>query len=206
MSYWVYAQNESPIFSITDGLIGNNPQYVDTNDMVNAKYTLHVAGQVEVGGVIYTVQTAKFAGWDVEPGFNVIEISRNGRGVFRHTQADGLITFDEGVYGPTLQRFSDNDCFITCRLSDEAVALLFAGWSYGNTPSQLFIVVLTPDDVQVVYNKPANIIDMTNNVSNFSVSIQTSIPDPDQRIPTYTIYKQEGVLWIKPYRPRIKLW
>jgi len=199
MLYWEYAQNESPIFSINDGMLNSNRRYIETNDSANIGYTLRSVGQVEVGNVVYTIRTAKFSGWDDEPGFNVVEISNGNQTVFQHKQIDALIAFDEDLYGQTLRRFSDNDQFITGRLSDETAIVLFVGWTYANTPSQLLIIALTPEDVKTVYNKPANIISMTNEDYAFSMTIQTSVPESDRRVPTHVIENRNGTLWIKPY-------
>lgn len=197
MSYLGYAQNESPIFFINDKSLCVNQEYIDINNSANVSYTLHTVGQVSIDDVVYTIRTAKFSGWDNEPGFNVIEISKGDRTVFRHQQTDGLIKFNEDLYGQTLQRFSDNNYFITSQLSEDVTILLFAGWSYGNTPSQLLMIALTPEDVKTVYNKPANIISMTNWPNNISMDIQTYIPEVDGRKPTCTIYEKDGILWIK---------
>lgn len=199
MSCWGYAQNESPIFSLNGKSLCVNRKYISANDSCNAEYTLHTAGHVGIGDVVYTIRTAKFSGWDNEPGFNVIEISKGNRTVFRHRQTDGLIKLDEDLYGQTLKEFSDNDYFITSRLSDDVTILTFAGWSYGNTPSQLLIIALTPEDVKTVYNKPANIISMSNRPNSISMDIQSYIPEFDERKPTCTIYEKDGTLWIKAF-------
>lgn len=197
MSYSGYAQNESPIFSINDKSVCADQAYISTNDSCEVAYTPHTAGRVSIGDVVYTIRTAKFSGWDNEPGFNVIEISKGDSTVFRHRQTDGLIKFDEDLYGRTLQRFSDNNYFIASRLSEDVTILIFAGWSYGNTPSQLLMIALTPEDVKTVYNKPANIISMTNRTNRVSIDIQTSIPEFDERKPACTIFEKDGILWIK---------
>lgn len=117
-----------------------------------------------------------------------------------HKQISSLETFDEteNFYEQSLKLHSDNNYFIKVPLSDNAMALIFVGWPYDSTPSQLLIFVLTPTDVRMVYNKNMKINSITQMANNFSMIIQSNILDGGEGTPgLHTLWLKDGVLWFK---------
>jgi len=172
----------------------NNPQLANTST-----YTASNPVNVQVGNVTYTVKTAKFTGWgDADPGYNVIEISKNNQIVFVHKQVDGLVNLYDNLYGQSLKPYSDNNFFIKAPFASEVTALIFAGWPYGGRPSQLLIIGLTPKDVKIVYNKNMDINSITQSGYNFSMEVQSNVLDDGQgTAQTHTIYQSNGVLYFQ---------
>ena len=84
----------TPIFSINNGIISSNSQFIDDfwdSQWANSlTYTASNPISVQVENVVYTVKTAKFTGWEADPAYNVIEISRNNQVVFVRKQEDAF--------------------------------------------------------------------------------------------------------------------
>ena len=199
----------NPMFSINNGIISTNSQFIDSYhdpEVANDPYGSGNTVGVQVGNVNYVIKTAIFTGFgwdnDPDPGYYIIEVSANNQIKFVHKQNSAFVTRDMEYQGFTLQQHADNDYFIKAPLSNEATALIFVGWSYANNPSQLFIVVLTETDVKVVYNKPMVINSITQSGYNFSMATQSNVLEwvngAEQGTPiTHTIYQQDGVLYFK---------
>jgi hypothetical protein len=199
-----YSQSGEPIFSVNNGVITPHSQFVDDftdSQLVDTQtYTLSNPVNFQIGDAAYVVRTAKFEGWVADPGYNVLEISRNNQIVFVHRQGDGLVNLiNDGLYGQSLRKYSDNDFFIKAPLSDTSTALIFPGWPYGTSPAaQLLIIVITPTDVKMVYNKNMSIRSATQSGCNFSMVLHSTTPEVGFGTPLiHTIYQQDGVLFFK---------
>jgi hypothetical protein len=202
---WSCAQSVgTAIFTIDNGTINSNSGYIDSPyndpDMQFLTYTGQNPIDIMAGNTSYIVKPTKFTGWENERIYSVIEVSKNNNVVFVYKYWDGFTTFNDPINldAPRLRQYADNDYFIKVALSNEATALIFVGWPYASDPEQLFIVVLTPDDVKVVYNKPMIINSITQSGYNFSMITQSNVLEEGIGTPiTHTIYQQDGVLYFK---------
>ena len=216
------SQSGVPIFSISNGKIISDSRFVDDfydsqrADTLTYTTAASTPINVQVGNAVYTVRTARFIDWEDalgDPGYNVIEISKNDQVVFTHKQMDALTDFYDytfggfdNLYGQSLRPFSNNNFFIEAPLSNEATALFFAGWPYGTSPApQLLIIVVTPNDVQIVLNKNLNINSVVRSGYNFSMVVQSrfvewldfAMTKPVNEAVLHTIFQHNGVLYFK---------
>ncbi|MDR2906778.1 MAG: hypothetical protein LBU91_02165 [Bacteroidales bacterium] len=203
--------SEIPMYSNTNGTIWPNNQFIDTSfnpQLANSQsYNAINPINVQVGSTKYTIKTAKFTDWgDADPGYNVIEISKqitghslSPQGAFVHRQVMGLANLFDNFYGQSLKKYSNNNFFITVPLSTTATALIFPGESYGTQASQLLIIVLTPSDVKTIFNKNMNINSITQSGYNFTMITQSNVIEggSSETPITHTIYQQDGVLFLK---------
>ena len=207
------SQTDIRIFSVQNGVIMPDNSFIgeiyDTKRSDSLTYDASNATPINlrVGNVSYTAKSVSFFGWDDEPGYNVIEISRNNDVVFVHKQVFPIIDFDDyrsdgtrnTLYATTLRPFSDNKYFIKAPLSNEATALIYAGWPYGTEPApQLLIIVVTPTDVKIVFNQKMNIDSVTQSDYEFSMATRSELwLENKALIPSHTTYQQNGVLYLK---------
>lgn len=199
-------QTAQPIFSISNGLISTNSQFVDSFELNywNA-YSVGPLGtpiQVGVGSQSYTIKTGFLINSNQDGDFEAIEVSRNGQQVFLLKNGDGIVKFDNSKFMPPNYFFSNrfvsfaaNDYFIEVPLSADSKALIFMGIPYGTDLPRLIIFVLTPSDVTLVYYQDMDVESMVKTSSSFSMVVQSNLLSDDGGTPiTHSIFLQNGVL------------
>ena len=108
-----------------------------------------------------------------EMGFNRISIS-NGNRLLLNIKQDDNWTYTFGGRSMTdfSQYTSDNYC-IPIHMSYYQLLLILCGWPYGGEMPLLTIIAITPNDAKVIYNRNADIIELSK--SPFEMTIQTNI-------------------------------
>ena len=106
-------------------------------------------------------------------GFNRISIS-NGNRLLLNIKQDDNWTYTFGGQSMTdfSQYTSDNYC-IPIHMSYYQLLLILCGWPYGGEMPLLTIIAITPNDAKVIYNRNADIIELSK--SPFEMTIQTNI-------------------------------
>ncbi len=209
----IHVSAQTALFSInTNGLISNTQaRFIDPQDpSVNTlSYSLGSAVSVTAGGSAWTIKTGRYKGWENEPGdFDVIEISKGGTRKLLYKSYLGIMKIIDAPnqwYASQMAPYSRNGYFIETSLSSTSKALFFLGQNYGSDLSQLIIIVMTGNDVKVVFNRPMAIENINNTANNFSLTLESEIVEvvdsdgtpTNEKSPTHTIYQQGQILYFR---------
>jgi hypothetical protein len=194
-------QSEVQMYSNNNGII-SDIGFIDEQDpsVGSLSYSLQNPISTTVSTSNYTIKTARFVGWENEPGdFDVIEISRNGQQQLIYKAYDGIAKLNDSqnLYTSQFSQFSTNGYFIEIPLTATSKALIFLGYHYGTDFPRLFIFIATDLDVKLVYNQKMYLKHIDTSNGNFILSIVSGIVENDDETTTETtkrIYLSGGVL------------
>lgn len=203
------AQTGTPIFSVNNGLISTNNQFVDTLDpnLTSLNYSLNNPVQIQVGNAVYAIKTGRFSGWSDESGdYDIIEFSRDGQQKLLFREGEGILKYRNSKYTYPSSSFGNyrfssyatNDYFIEVVLNPSSKALIFLGPSYGTDLPRLMIFVLTETDVKLVYYKKVDIHSITVASNSFSMMVNSNLVGDQNETPIlHTIWLNEEKLYFK---------
>jgi len=116
----------------------------------------------------FSVNYYKFKGSEYDPGYNVIEILKNGTSVLQLKSSDGFESISSYVTGET-------GFYAYSSLDANTVALIFNGYIFASCPSMVSIVIIRNGTAKLVYNKPMFINSITYNKSyGFTMELQSN--------------------------------
>lgn len=199
------AQTGTAIFNINpDGRITINKEMVRQIGVDNVSYDKYQSSiPITVGKTNFVVKTAACEG--EEDGFNVISIFKGDNKLLELKDYDIWTFLYDGRSATNYKMHTNNRYFIPIDLSEQAKALVFVGWPYGGDLPYLTIIVMTEQDVKLVFNQHMWIKTITNKPENkrYTMRVQTRLEEYDSSgnpliAPTHTdINLENGILVIK---------
>jgi len=145
-------------------------KFIDTffieQNVVLTPYVLQkeLALPSSVGG--FSLNVYKFNGYEDEPGYNVIDLLKNGVTVLELKSSNGFETISSNVT-------SETGFYSFAVLNTNTFALIFNGYIFESSPSMVSIVIIHNGEAKLVYNKPM-FINSIQYTPNFSMELQAN--------------------------------
>ncbi len=199
-NYPLPPQESTPIFTINkNGVIIPNKRFI-SEDSISLPFSTDSIGYTSTSDTTYSIKTGRFKNWDNEPGdFDVIQFYKNNQLIFTYKDADGIVKWSnpENHYAYPFNQYSANGYYMEADLSASTKILIFLGQHYGTDLAKLIIFVVTPDEIKLVYNQKTAIVSIIKNNSQFSMVVQSNIPDEEEKAILHVIEMEKGILKFK---------
>jgi len=172
---FIYGQTGEAIYSLSGNDINVANKFVDAffiekgNAVVLTPYVLKQTETVIASSSYgsFSLKRYKFNGYEHEPGYNVIELLKDGVSILELKSSNGFEPISSYVK-------SEVGFYSLITLASNTYALIFNEYIYESSPYMVSIVLIRNGQAKLVYNKRMYINSISKQSGSFSMQLQAN--------------------------------